>query len=81
MPTTYVADLVSSIVSAFTTACQSIGTGVVSLFKGIMIENIGTTAAPEYALSGVGQFVLVMAGVGFAFGLSKSLVNLIRNRG
>lgn len=67
--------IVSTLVTAFTTTAQSIGTAIVSLFKSIFMDAAGT------GISDLGVYVLVLAGVGFAFGLSKVVFGMIRNRG
>lgn len=68
------AEIVTTITTAFTSTATAIGKGVVGLFTDLMSTTDGK-------LSNLGIFILVMAGVGFAFGLSKMLVGLIRNRG
>lgn len=68
------AEIVTTLTTAFTSTASAIGTGVVQLFTDLVTTGEGK-------LSNLGIFILVMAGVGFAFGLSKMLVGLIRNRG
>ena len=69
------AQIVSTIVTAFTTTAQSIGTAIVNLFQSIFMDATGA------GISDLGVYVLVLAGVGFAFGLSKVVFGMIRNRG
>ena len=69
------AQIVSTIVTAFTTTAQSIGTAIVNLFQSIFMDATGE------GISDLGVYVLVLAGVGFAFGLSKVVFGMIRNRG
>ena len=76
------AEIVSTIVTAFTTTAQSIGTAIVSLFQAIFMNATTVEGVTTYAgISDLGIYVLVLAGVGFAFGLSKVVFGMIRNRG
>ncbi len=69
------AEIVSTLVTAFTSTAQSIGTGCVSLFESIFMN------ADKTSISNLGIYLLVLAGVGFAFGLSKMIFGMVRNRG
>ena len=71
------AEIVTTLTTAFTSTASSIGKGIVSIFSDVFLVTSGDTTT----LSSVGQFVLVMAGVGFAFGLAKFVTGMIRNRG
>lgn len=73
------AEIVSTLVTAFTTTAQSIGTGCVSLFQSIFMKQ--TEAGVYEGISDLGVYLLVLAGVGFAFGLSKMIFGMVRNRG
>ena len=76
------AEIVSSIVTAFTTTAQAIGTAIVSLFQSIFMNGTTVEGVTTYSgISDLGIYVLVLAGVGFAFGLSKVVFGMIRNRG
>ena len=68
------AEIVSTLTTAFTSTASAIGKGIVSIFSDVFLNGEG-------GLSSVGTFVLVMAGVGFAFGLAKFVTGMIRNRG
>lgn len=77
------ASIVSTLVTAFTTTAQSIGKAIVSLFQ-TMFMNATTSSEGVVTYSGIsdlGTYLLVLAGVGFAFGLSKVVFGMIRNRG
>lgn len=77
------AEIVSTLVTAFTSTAQAIGVAIVSLFQSIFM-NATTSAEGITTYSGIsdlGVYVLVLAGVGFAFGLSKVVFGMIRNRG
>lgn len=77
------ASIVSTLTTAFTTTAQGIGSAIVSLFQSIFM-NATTSAEGVVTYSGIsnlGIYVLVLAGVGFAFGLSKVVFGMIRNRG
>ena len=75
--------IVSTLVTAFTTTAESIGTAIVSLFQSIFMNaTTSTEGVVTYSgISDLGVYVLVLAGVGFAFGLSKVVFGMIRNRG
>lgn len=76
------AEIVSSIVTAFTATAQAIGTAIVSLFQSIFMNGTTVDGVTTYSgISDLGIYVLVLAGVGFAFGLSKVVFGMIRNRG
>lgn len=69
------AEIVTTLTTAFTSTASAIGKGIVSIFTDVFMAEGGES------LSSVGTFVLVMAGVGFAFGLAKFVTGMIRNRG
>lgn len=76
------AEIVSTIVTAFTTTAQSIGAAIVALFQAIFMNATTVEGVTTYSgISDLGVYVLVLAGIGFAFGLSKVVFGMIRNRG
>lgn len=75
------ANIVSTIVTAFTTTAQSIGTAIVSLFQSIFMKSTVVDGVTTYdGISDLGIYVLVLAGIGFAFGLSKVIFGWIRSK-
>lgn len=75
------AELVSVLTTAFVNTAKALGEGVRILFTDLITETSTVNGVSTTSISDLGVFVLVMAGIGFAFGLSKMFVNLIRNRG
>lgn len=68
------ASIVSTLTTAFTSTATAIGSSIVNLFNDIFVAEGG-------GLTNVGIYIIALAGVGFAFGLSKAILSFGRNRG
>ena len=74
-------EIVSTIVTAFTSTAQSIGTAIVSLFQSMFMNATTVEGVTTYSgISNVGVYTLVLAGVGLAFGLSKAIFGWISSK-
>ena len=74
-------EIVSTIVTAFTSTAQSIGTAIVSLFQSMFMNATTVEGVTTYSgISNVGIYTLVLAGVGLAFGLSKAIFGCISSK-
>lgn len=75
------AEIVSAVVTAFTSTAQSIGSAIVALFQTIFMNATTVEGVTTYSgISNVGIYTLVLCGMGLAFGLSKAIFGWISGK-
>lgn len=78
MPTylSFLSDIVAVVVNGFKDFVAGIGTGIVTLFQGLLLTGEGTTASP-YQLTAFASYGLVFIGITLAIGIVSWIVHKV----
>lgn len=74
-------EIISLLTGGIADTATAIGKGLSTLAKSVFIETVGEGASATTQLSVFGSLIVIFAGIGLAFGLSRWVVNFCTSLG